>query len=174
MWWFGDWGGVFRVFCVGAAAYVFLLVVLRISGKRTLSKLNAFDLVVTVAMGSTLASALTSKDLPFAEAAAAFVVLVGAQYAVAKVSVHWTRFARMVRAEPTLLFARGRFLDEALQAERVTHDEVLSAMRGAGFERPEEVGAVLIEGDGSLHVLAGRPSPVSTQEVGGEISRIER
>ena len=172
--WFGDWAGLFRVLAVGAAAYLFLVVLLRVSGKRTLSKLNAFDLVVTVAMGSTLASALTSKDLPFAEAAAAFLVLVVAQYVVAKLSVHSRGFAQLVRAEPRLLFARGRFLEDALRAERVTRDEVLSAMRGSGFDRPEDVGAVLLEGDGSMHVLARCPPVLDASELDGRPAGDER
>ncbi|MDN6351638.1 MAG: hypothetical protein L0J69_08220 [Yaniella sp.] len=50
--WFESWSEIFRVVAVGAAAYVTLVIVLRVSGKRSLAKLNAFDLVVTVALGS--------------------------------------------------------------------------------------------------------------------------
>ena len=51
---FQDWGGIVRTVVVGSLAYVTLVLFLRVSGKRTLAKLNAFDLVVTVALGSTL------------------------------------------------------------------------------------------------------------------------
>lgn len=151
--WFDGWGDVGRVLAVGAAAYVALVVILRTSGKRTLSKLNAFDLVVTVAMGSTLASALLSKDVAFAEAVAGFVVLATGQYVIARLSVRWPRFARWVRSEPRVLLLHGRFLDDALDAERVTRDEVLSAVRGEGFVRLQDIGAVVLETDGSLHVM---------------------
>lgn len=151
--WFDTWGDIGRVLAVGAAAYVALIVILRVSGKRTLSKLNAFDLVVTVAMGSTLASALLSKDVAFAEAIAGFVVLAAGQYVIARLSVRSARFARWVRAEPRVLLLHGRFLDQALDAERVTRDEVLSAIRGKGLARLADVGAVVLETDGSLHVM---------------------
>ena len=59
--------GVVRVLFVGVAAYAALVIFLRISGKRTLSKMNAFDLVVTVALGSTLATVVLSKDVALAE-----------------------------------------------------------------------------------------------------------
>ena len=65
--WFGSWDGLVRVVVGGVAAYAFLVALLRVSGKRTLSKLNAFDLVVTVALGSTLATVLLSKDVPVVE-----------------------------------------------------------------------------------------------------------
>lgn len=153
MWWFDTWNGILRVLAVGAVAYVLLVVLLRISGKRTLSKLNAFDLVVTVAMGSMLASALLSKDVPLAESAAGMAVLITGQYLIARLSVRSRRFAHWVRAEPRLLVLNGAFLDDALTAERITRDDVLSAIRGQGLSRLEEVGAVVLETDGSLHVM---------------------
>ena len=64
---FDSWGALGRIILVGALAYFALVLILRASGKRTLSKLNAFDLVVTVALGSTLATVLLSKDVALAE-----------------------------------------------------------------------------------------------------------
>jgi len=76
---FDDFEGVLRTLLVGVVAYVALVVVLRSSGKRTLSKMNAFDLVVTVALGSTLATVLLSRDTPLAEGVVAILVLAGMQ-----------------------------------------------------------------------------------------------
>lgn len=59
---FSGWEGLLRTLVVGVLAYVSLVVFLRISGKRTLSKMNAFDLVVTVALGSTLATVLAARS----------------------------------------------------------------------------------------------------------------
>ena len=64
---FDGWAGLLRVLVVGALAYAALVLLLRVSGKRTLSKMNAFDLVVTVALGSTLATVLPSRDVALAE-----------------------------------------------------------------------------------------------------------
>lgn len=66
---FSGWENLLRTLVVGVLAYVSLVVFLRISGKRTLSKMNAFDLIVTVALGSTLATVLLSKDVALAEGA---------------------------------------------------------------------------------------------------------
>ena len=79
---FDDWGGLVRVAVVGLLAYIGLVLLLRISGKRTLSKMNAFDLVVTVALGSTLATILLSSAVALAEGLLAFVVLISLQFAV--------------------------------------------------------------------------------------------
>jgi hypothetical protein len=74
---FSGWDGLLRTLVVGVLAYVVLVGFLRLSGKRTLSKMNAFDLVVTVALGSTLATILLSKDVALAEGALAFALLIG-------------------------------------------------------------------------------------------------
>ncbi len=65
---FGSWQDLLRVAVVGSLAYFGLVALLRISGKRTLAKMNAFDFLVTVAMGSILATALLSRDVELAEA----------------------------------------------------------------------------------------------------------
>ena len=153
MWWFDSWSGVVRVLAVGAAAYVLIVILLRVSGKRTLSKLNAFDLVVTVALGSTMATVLLSKSVALAEGLLAFALLVGLQYAVAWLSVRSPRFGAVVKSEPGLLLHRGRFLEGAMRRERVTHDEVVSALRSSGLSRPEDAAAVVLETDGSLSVV---------------------
>lgn len=155
--WFDSWSDVGRVLAVGAATYALLVVLLRASGKRTLSKLNAFDLVVTVAMGSTLSSALLSANVSFAEAAAAIFALVGLQYAVARMSLLSRAFAGLVRSEPRLLLESGRFLEPALRRERITRDEVLAALRAAGLSRVEHAAAVVLETDGSLSVIPAGP-----------------
>ncbi|MCA9113241.1 MAG: hypothetical protein KDA52_25030, partial [Planctomycetaceae bacterium] len=63
---FSGWDSLVRTLVVGVLAYVALVILLRISGKRTLSKLNAFDLVVTVALGSTLATVLLNRNIALA------------------------------------------------------------------------------------------------------------
>lgn len=148
--------GVRRTLIVGLCAYVLLVGVLRITGKRTLSKMNAFDLVVTVALGSTLATISLSKDVALAEGVAAFLLLAGAQYAVTWTSVRSRRFRRWIKAEPTALLRDGRLLPAALRAERLTPDEVHAAVRGAGHADLEEIELVMLETDGNISVVPRR------------------
>jgi uncharacterized membrane protein YcaP (DUF421 family) len=150
--------GLARVSVVGIAVYGALILVLRLSGKRTLAKLNAFDLVVTVALGSTLASAFLSKDVALAEGVLGLVVLVTLQFVIAWMSVRWRPLASLVRAEPVVLAWEGRLLDGELRRERVAPDEVRQALRQHGIGSLEQVAAVVLETDGSISVLssAGR------------------
>lgn len=151
--WFPGWQPLLRTVLVGSAAYATLLVVLRITGKRTLAKLNAFDLIVTVALGSTLASVLTSKDVAWAQGAVAFVVLAGLQYVIAWLSVRSATVRRLVRSEPRLILHRGEPLPQAMRAERVTQGELEAVVRDAGLARLADAHAVVLETDGSLSVI---------------------
>ncbi|GAA4455570.1 DUF421 domain-containing protein [Nibrella saemangeumensis] len=152
-WLFKGWESVGRVLLVGILAYAGLVLFLRISGKRTLSKMNAFDLVVTVALGSTLATILLSPQTGLVEGLTALALLILLQYAVAWLSVRWPWFRHKIKSEPTLLFHQGQFLRQALRRERVTEDEILAAMRSSGALQPEEVTAVVLETDGSFSVV---------------------
>jgi uncharacterized membrane protein YcaP (DUF421 family) len=148
--------GLWRILIITLAAYAWLIFILRATGKRTLSKLNAFDLVVTVALGSTLASVMTSKSLPLVEGLLALTLLAGLQYVVAFLAVRSDRFGRLIKAEPTLLLRDGRPLEGAMRRERVKLDELRAAVRQAGAERLDAAEAVVLESDGSLTAILKR------------------
>ena len=150
---FDSWAGLGRVLVVGTLAYVALVILLRVSGKRTLTKLNAFDLVVTVALGSTLATVLLSKSVALAEGVLALALLIFLQYALTWLSVRSERVQALIKAEPTLLLHRGRFLDGAMRAQRITREEVLAALRAEGIAEVESVAAVVLETDASISVI---------------------
>ena len=155
---FESWQSLGQTLLAGVAAYVALVLFLRISGKRTLAKMNAFDLVVTVALGSTLASVITSDRLPLANGVLALALLILLQYAVAWLGVRSARVRHLVKSDPTLLFYDGGFLPDEMRRSRVNRDDVLAAVRNSGILRLGEVRAVVLETDGSLSVLPADPS----------------
>lgn len=159
---FQDIAGLFHVFFSGILAYAILVTFLRFSGKRTLSKMNSFDFVVTIALGSTLAATILDTGIPVMEGVMAMGVLVGMQYLVTLACIRNKKINWWVTGEPTLLFYQGEFLNERLRETRVMKDEVLSEIRSAGHPNQEEVFAVVLETDGSLSVVkegaAGRAS----------------
>lgn len=104
---YDGWQGLVRVVVVGVAAYTALILLLRVSGKRTLAKLNAFDFVVTVAIGSTLATMLLSSTVALAEGLVALALMVGLQYVVASASNRSPRVERLVKSEPRLVYHGG-------------------------------------------------------------------
>lgn len=153
--WFDNAQGIVRVILVGTATYVALIAILRLSGKRTLAKLNAFDFVVTVAFGSTLATILLSKDVAMAEGVTALALLAGLQLVVAKVTAILPGSRAAVTARPTLLVSEGELVRDALKRHRVSEAEIHQVVRGTGQGDLSEVSAVVLETDGTLSVITG-------------------
>ncbi len=162
---FDDWGGLVRVLVVGLCAYLALLALLRMSGKRTLAKLNAFDFVITVALGSTLATVLLSADVALAEGVLAMGLLVAMQFLVAWLSVRSKAVERLVKSEPTLVYRHG-LLHGPMRRMRVTEDEIRQAARAAGNAGLDGVAAVVLETDGSLSVLSEAPPSFDPTDAG--------
>ena len=152
-WFYTEWHPILRTVLVGLSAYISLIALLRVSGKRTLSKMNMFDWVVTVAMGSVMASILVSNGVTYVQGMTAFLTLIGAQWVVTTLSVRSTAFEKLVKAPPTILFYDGVYLDAAIYRERVPRSEILGAIRQTGQGAPGEVMAVLLESNGELVVL---------------------
>jgi len=150
---FSGWDVLVRTLVVGVLAYVAVVVFLRVSGRRTLSKMNAFDLVVTVALGSTLATVLLDRSVSLAEGALALGLLIAMQFAVTWTSVRVAWVRRVVTGEPALLLYEGVALPAALRRARVTDDELCSAVRAAGVATLDQVQAVVLETDGSFSVI---------------------
>ncbi|HUU67642.1 MAG TPA: YetF domain-containing protein [Methyloceanibacter sp.] len=169
---FDDWFGLLRFLVVGTLAYAALIVLLRLSGKRSLSKMNAFDLVVAVALGSTFAAAILDNSIPLAEGVLALVLLVCLQFIITWLSVRFRVVENLVKSEPTLLVRDGVYLDEAMRAQRVTRDEVQAAMRDSGTADLSQIACVVLETDGSLSVIQrGEASSGKAASVGSSPSR---
>ncbi len=152
-WFFDGWGPIFKTVLVGVSCYVSLIVLLRTSGKRTLSKMNMFDWVVTVAMGSVMASALVSGGVTYVQTMAAFLTLIGAQWVVTTLSVRSSAFSDLVKAPPTILFFHGTYFEREMRKERVPKSEILGAIRQNAQGAPSQVAAVLLESNGELIVM---------------------
>jgi uncharacterized membrane protein YcaP (DUF421 family) len=150
---FDGWTGPARVLVVGPQAYFSLILLLRGSGNRTLAKMNAFDLIVTVALGSTLATVLLSEQVALFEGVLGFSVLIGLQLAITWLSVRSQLVARLIKSEPALLARRGEMLRGAMRRHRVIEAEILQAAREAGLASLDEAEAVVLETDGTFSVV---------------------
>ena len=152
--WFDNWSDIWRICLTTLVIYAALILILRLSGKRSLAKLNIFDLVVTVALGSILASIILTNSIAIIDGIAAFIALTGLQYLVSWASVRVDWFKALIRSDARILLKDGRIIEEALRAERVTHGEIEAAIRKKGHGRIEGIAAVVLETDGELSVIA--------------------
>lgn len=150
---FNNWDALGHTLIVGAWGYVAIIFLLRISGKRTLSKWNSFDFVTTIAFGSILASLMLSKDTSLAQGVLAFGMLVLFQFIITWVSVRSNIFQGWIKGEPTLLLFQGELQHNAMRHQRIAEGEVLAALRAKGIAGIEDVEAVILETDGSFSVI---------------------
>lgn len=151
--WFDSWADIFRIIIVGSAAYLVLIVVLRASGKRTLSQLNAFDFVVTVALGSTLSTIVLNSSVSWTEGFTALALLAGLQLIAALISAHWPRTRSAFTSEPALLLTDGRIDHDALLRNRLTESELRQAVRMQGSGDLAKIKAVVLETNGKISVI---------------------
>ncbi|AGS33817.1 hypothetical protein B841_01670 [Corynebacterium maris DSM 45190] len=150
---FDSWNSIARILIVGALAYLIMVAIVRVSGKRTLSQLNAFDLIVSVSMGSVLATTITSTDLTLVDGLVGFAVLAGMQYLVAWVSSKKPSARTVITANPTVLVRDGELLHDEIADNRLVESEILQAIRANGTGDVAEVRAVVLETDGTLSVI---------------------
>ncbi len=150
---FNSWDSLQHTLVIGTLGYIGIIFLMRISGKRTLSKWNSFDFIVTIAFGSILASLMLSSSTSLAQGILAIGLLVLFQFIITWISVRSNIFQGWIKAEPTLLLFQGEFQHHALRHQRVTEGEVLAALRSKGIAGIEDVEAVILETDGSFSVI---------------------
>ena len=142
-----------RTVVAAVVAYAYLVVLIRVAGKRTVSQMNSFDWIVTMAIGSLTATAMLSSQ-DFLVALVAMAVIVGLQAALTWLTLRYDVVSKVLKAEPTLLVREGQFLRSAMRKTRVNEDEILAAIRNKGLGDVGEVKALILESDGTFSVLS--------------------
>ena len=150
--WFSSWSKIGQMLLVGLIFYVALVFLLRISGKRSLAKMNMFDFVVTVALGSMLAN-VALAGTPLIDALFAISMLLGLQYLISWLSVHYDKFDEFIKPPPTLVMYDGEYIERALTKARVSPRELDENIRQNGFTSKDDVFAVILETTGELSVI---------------------
>ena len=153
---FTSWSSLGRIALAAVLGYGVLLLFLRVSGKRSLAKMNVFDFVFVVAVGSVLASTITSSTMSLADGLVALGVLVATQNLFAWLTARSERLNEVINGEPSLLVHRGRILWDVVRAQQVTEEEILAAARQSGARSLGNVDAMVLETDGSFSVLQRR------------------
>ena len=150
---FDNWSSLRQILLTTLMAYPILIIFLRLSGKRTLSIWNAFDFVVTIALGSILASVMLSKDVAVLESLLGLGLLVLFQYCITFISVRVEWFESIIKSNPTLIYKDDTFLLEKMKKHRVSRAEILAAVRSSSISSLDNVRYVVLETDGSFSVI---------------------
>lgn len=147
-----------RIIVTAVMVYVLIVIITKVSGKRSTSQLNNFDWIVTVMIGSLGASTILLKDIPFIEGASSIVALYVMQFLVTKYASISPEFSSFILSEPRIVFYQGQFLPDAMRAERLTRQEIECAMRSEGVNSFDDIEAIVFESDAKLTII---PKPAS-------------
>ncbi|WP_294823006.1 YetF domain-containing protein [uncultured Flavobacterium sp.] len=164
---FKDWGGIKDVALCSVIAFLTVFILVRLSGKRTLAKLNAFDFIVTVTLGSTLSSMILAK-VTLTEGTVALIIIIIMQYALAWLAGSSTVLEKAINSKPSLLYYNGRYIEDEMKREGITKEEILAEIRSYRLERMEDVKAVVLELNGEFSVIKKSPLPVNASSLDDE------
>lgn len=150
---FSNWESLVRILIIAVLAYMTMIVFLHISGKRSLSKMNAFDLIITIALGSALSTVILDKNVPLIEGALVFFLLIFMQYIITWLSVRIAAVKKLITSKPELLFYKGQMLEDIMKKERITREEIYMAAREKGITDLQEIDAIVLETTGDITII---------------------
>ncbi len=133
--------------------YLFLVVALRLGGKREIGQLTIPDLVVLLLIANGVQNAMVGSNATLVGGLVSGVVVILLARGVEYASDRWSLFSKIVVGEPRVLVQDGSPLAEALRDEEISEVELATALRQHGLERPEQAKLVMLEIDGSISVI---------------------
>ena len=137
-----------------AAVYLFVLIVFRISGKRSMSQITTFDFILLLIIGEATQQALLGDDFSIVNAWVAIGTLITLELAFSKAEGRWPTFGRVVGSLPVIVVEDGKLLEMRAKQEGVTIAEILEAGREKhGLERLDQFKYAILERHGGISVI---------------------
>jgi len=133
-----------------AVVYLFLLVALRLFGRRELGQLTSFDLVLLLILANALQNSINAGDNSLGGGLLSALTLLGLNWLVGFLTYRYRFFERLVQGVPLLMVKDGRAQGRALRREQITLEELHSALRKQGIESIAECKKVVLESDGTF------------------------
>jgi uncharacterized membrane protein YcaP (DUF421 family) len=142
----------------GVIVYVFLLVLLRLTGKRQVGQLAPFDLVLLLVLSNAVQNSMNGGDNSLVGGLISATTLVLLNYAVGQATYRSKGLESLIEGRPQVLIHNGQLFEDVLHRAQMTHHELTSALRRAGCSCAEEVHSAILENNGSISVTP-RPKP---------------
>ena len=141
-----------------AAVYVALLIIFRISGRRTLSEITTFDLILLLIVGEATQQALLGQDYSFTNAILVITTLVFIDIVISFLKSRSEKVQKVLEGVPTIIVENGRSLEERMRNARVSEDDVMEAARRLrGIERLDQIRYAVLEVNGGISVIPYEP-----------------
>jgi uncharacterized membrane protein YcaP (DUF421 family) len=138
----------------GVIVYFILLVILRVSGRRTLGQMTTFDFVLLLIIAETTQQALLGEDFSLTNAGLLIVTLIGIDIGLSLLRERWPRLNGLIEGLPLILVEDGRPIKERVDQSRVGEEDILAAARESqGIERMEQIKYAVLEHNGGISII---------------------
>jgi uncharacterized membrane protein YcaP (DUF421 family) len=138
----------------GAATYLAVWLIFRMTGKRSLAQITTFDAVLLLIISETAQSALIDDDNSFTNTVLLILTMVGMDVAFSCAKQRWPAVERVVDGLPLLIVNRGRLCREVMQKERIDEEDILHAARQRqGLTTLEEIEYAILERTGEITIV---------------------
>ncbi len=156
--------------------YAFLIIALRVFGKRELAQLNPFDLVVLLMLSNTVQNAIIGNDNTLIGGIIGAVALLATNYLVVRYVLKHRRLDEILEGKPTVLIADGKIQPKALTKEMLSRSELVAVAHRQGFRKLEDIKTCAIEPGGTFVIEGKEPRESERQhdEITGRLNRIEK
>ncbi|WP_117149185.1 DUF421 domain-containing protein [Paraliobacillus zengyii] len=150
---FDNWEDLLWIFLMSLLIYPSLVAILRGFGKRTLTNVNMFDLIITIAYGNALSSIIITREVSYVDGFTILLAMTVLQVILSKLQMYSKTLQKLVKAKPIFLYYDGEFNELAINRQRLQRDDLLQAIRKKGIRSFTDVTAITLEGDGTLAVM---------------------
>jgi uncharacterized membrane protein YcaP (DUF421 family) len=145
--------GPLQVVVRTAVVYLFLVLILRLSGKREVGQMSILELIVILLISDAVQNSMVGQDTTLLGGLVAVTTLLALDFGLSRVTGRSRRIRRVIEGEPRLLVRDGHLLSKALREENVEPEKVRAAVRSNGLARVEDVRLAVLEIDGSISVV---------------------
>ena len=155
--------------------YFFLILGLRVAGKRELAQLNPFDLVVLLTLSNTVQNAIIGDDNSVSGGLLGAATLLLVNYVVVRFLFNHEKLDRFVEGDPDVLMLDGRVCVDRLRAELITRNELEAAAHKQGYATLDEIDRAILDPGGGISFFAKKPTPEGTrhQELLARLDRLQ-
>ena len=156
-------GGAAIIAAKTTAVYLFLILGLRILGKRELGQMSLYDLVMIIVLGNSVQNAMINNDNTLGGGLVAGTVLLVLNRLLNELALHSKPFAHVMIGEPVLVVSDGKLLERPMRRQGLTVEQVMAALREHGMSDLSETHACILEVDGTISVVPRRAEVLKTK-----------
>ena len=137
----------------GVAVYLFLLVLLRVTGKRQIGQLSPFDLVLLLVLSNAVQNSMNGGDNSLTGGMVSAATLVLLNFVLGLITARSKKIEALVEGRPQVLIHNGQLFEDVMAGAQLTHHELQAALRQAGCASMHEVRTAVLENNGAISVI---------------------